>query len=114
MASSPLAVRSCPGGAPASTLTVSFVNSSFRMASFFPSLHSAAYFFPISNVVGMFPLFSRKDDPTSPPRPRQPLIPALGSSSALLVARRTPPQAPTRGAVPRRMAAHPLAQHGPL
>src|SRR3954467_14421659 len=54
IASSPLAVRSCPGGAPASTLTVSLVKSSSRMTSFFPSLQSTTYFFPTSSVDGMF------------------------------------------------------------
>src|SRR6185295_10181730 len=55
IASSPLAVRSCPGGAPASTLTTSFAKSSSRMTSFFPSWQSATYFFPISKVDDMFP-----------------------------------------------------------
>src|SRR6185312_16235491 len=51
MASSPLVVRSPPGGVKASTLTTSLVNSVDKSSSRRPSRHSATYFCPISFVV---------------------------------------------------------------
>src|SRR5258705_7015707 len=51
MASTPLAVRSCPGGAAASTLTASGAKRALMHSSNLPSLHIATYFLPISRLV---------------------------------------------------------------
>ena len=56
----PLRRTVLPCGAPASTLTVSFVKSVSRISSWFPSLQRATYFLPISLVVVMAVLRSNE------------------------------------------------------